>query len=550
MATTFYSYPSRILLNTGVSPVGSVIVSGLDASEFDSEIMTVSAFASRYPNITIEYAGIDITDAADRIYNNNITEWTTVFTLKNGSTLKAKRAYTYFIYSFFDKNGTIIPPGDMMAHSFMPAYGAYTNHKVCFMFMHSNITHYNGVGILQKGTANGNNYIVLDYTVDQYTNQRVEAFLSGAIIDPEDPYITDNNQTKPGGFAGFDYTSDGVDIPALPAISAASCGFVGLYNPTITELQGLAAYMWTGLLDLDTYKKIFGDPMDCILSVGIIPITPVRSVNKEALNFGNFLNTGITAYKITNQFAELDCGSVTIDGSKYTGSAMDYSPYTRAEIFLPFCGTHSISADEIMNAVVSVVYHMDLYTGACVAYVKITKTNSDGSELNSVLYQFTGNVLATIPITGADHSNFIQSILFMGAAAAASVATAGGAAPEINGAMAVGDSVSTSAHGGAAISASGINTVMSMKPNVMRSGNLAANSGFLGLKKPVITLTLPNLCRPTDENKLIGMPCQKSGTLTDFKGFNIVGTCHLDNIPCTMEELRMIDTALAKGVIV
>ena len=290
--------------------------------------------------------------------------------------------------------------------------------------------------------------------------------------------------------------------------------------------------------------------MDCILSVGIIPITPARSTNKEALNFGNFLNTGITAYKITDQFAELDCGSVTIDGSKYTSSAMDYSPYTKAELFLPFCGTHSISADEIMNATVSVVYHMDLYTGACVAYVKIAKTNSDGSDLDSVLYQFTGNVLATIPITGADHSNFIQSILFMGAAAAASVATAGGAAPEIGGAMAVGDSVSTSALGGAAISASGINTVMSMKPNIMRSGNLAANAGFLGLKKPVITLTLPNLCRPGDENKLAGMPCQMSGTLSNFKGFNIVGACHLDNIPCTMEELRMIDTALAKGVIV
>ena len=367
---------------------------------------------------------------------------------------------------------------------------------------------------------------------------------------PSDPYGLVPQDERPGGYAPGDYSGDDVDIPALPTISAAASGFVRLYNPNIGEVQSLASYLWSGAFDLATYKKLFGNPMDCFLSFGIIPITPPRSVNKEAISFANMPDPGVTAYKVISQFDEFDCGSVTIDGSKYTGSAMDYSPYTKAELFLPFCGAHSLAVDDIMDSTIAIKYHMDLYTGACVAYVKITRTNSDGSTLDSVLYQFTGNILATIPLTGADHSNFIQSMLFMGAAVAATVATAGGAAPEIGGAMAVGDSVSTSALGGAAISASGINAVMSMKPNVIRSGNLSANAGFLGLKKPVITLTCPNLCRPEDENKLAGMPCQKSGTLSNFSGFNIVGACHLDNIPCTMEELRMIDTALAKGVIV
>lgn len=387
-------------------------------------------------------------------------------------------------------------------------------------------------------------FTVYDFSQTQWTTLFINTKA------PDDPYGLQENDTLPGGYAGFDYTGDNVDIPALPTISAAASGFVRLYNPTIGEVQSLASYLWSGAFDLATYKKLFGNPMDCFLSFGIIPVTPPRSVNKEAISFANMPDPGVTAYKLTSQFAEFDCGSVSIDGSKYTGSAMDYSPYTKAELFLPFCGTHSLAVDDIMDSTISIKYHMDLYTGACVAYVKITRTNSDGSTLDSVLYQFTGNILATIPLTGADHSNFIQSMLFMGAAVAATVATAGGAAPEIGGAMAVGDSVSTSALGGAAISASGINAVMSMKPNVIRSGNLSANAGFLGLKKPVITLTCPNLCRPEDENKLAGMPCQKSGTLSEFNGFNIIGACHLDNIPCTMEELRMIDAALAKGVIV
>ena len=479
----------------------------------------------------------------------NVGDSARIIELKNGNYVTLE--YTYhsgsgtnenkqYIMKFYNANNTLFHTSsvlDIYPNESFSGYNAYN--MTLTWFLDSAIP--NKVLLLISRIIRGN--------VSGAARQDFTDWFVGTEV-PADPYGLQENETPPGGYGGFDYTGDDVDIPALPTISAAASGFVRLYNPTIGEVQSLASYLWSGAFDLATYKKLFGNPMDCFLSFGIIPVTPPRSVNKEAISFANMPDPGVTAYKLTSQFAEFDCGSVTIDSSKYTSSAMDYSPYTKAELFLPFCGTHSLAVDDIMDSTISIKYHMDIYTGACVAYVKITRTNSDGSTLDSVLYQFTGNILATIPLTGADHSNFIQSMLFMGAAVAATVATAGGAAPEIGGAMAVGDSVSTSALGGAAISASGINAVMSMKPNVIRSGNLSANAGFLGLKKPVITLTCPNLCRPEDENKLTGMPCQKSGTLSDFSGFNIIGACHLDNIPCTMEELRMIDAALAKGVIV
>lgn len=366
-----------------------------------------------------------------------------------------------------------------------------------------------------------------------------------------DPYGNNDNQTPAGGYGTFDYDGDDVDIPALPTLSAAACGFVGLYNPTAAELKALADYMWTGLLDLSTYKKIFGDPMDCILSVGIIPVTPSRSTNKEALDFGNFLSTGVTAYKITSQFTEVDCGSITVKGA--SASAMDYAPFTKAELFLPFCGTHSLAVDEIMDSTLTVKYHIDLYTGACVAYVKVAfptdgRSNSDGSKLDSVMYQFTGNVLATIPVTSANHAQFIQSVLFAAAATAATVASGGAAAAE---AAKAGEAYGIVSEGGAAISAgSAIKSVMATKPDIMKSGNLTANAGFLGLKKPVLTLTQPNLCRPEDEYKLAGMPKQTSGTLSDFSGFTVVSACHMDNILCTETERELILKALCEGVII
>ena len=365
----------------------------------------------------------------------------------------------------------------------------------------------------------------------------------------DDPYSTDDNQTPQGGYGTYDYTSETETPPQLPALSAAQVGFVSLWNPTQSEMQGLANYLWTGTFDLTNFKKLFTDPMECVLSVGIIPITPTREGAKREIVFGGSSHSGVNAYAVTEQFYVVDMGTLHITGMSQ--GALDYSPYAKASIYLPYCGAYALDVDEIMDSDISLEYHIDIYTGACVAYLTINgHLNSDGNNVNAIMYQFTGNVLASIPITGNDHSQFIQSMLFMGAAAAATVATSGagaGAAAEAGADL----GAETAATGfNKALAGSAINTVMSMKPNVLHSGNLSTTAGMLGGQKPFITMTWSNLCRPEDEYKLVGLPLHKSGTLSDFSGFTIVSACHMDNILCTDAELQMIEQALAKGVII
>lgn len=371
-------------------------------------------------------------------------------------------------------------------------------------------------------------------------------FLNGSIITTPDPYGTDNNQTPSGGYGGFDYSGDDDLPPSLPTLSAAQVGFVSLWNPSQQEMKDLADYLWTGTFDLTNFKKLFTDPMECILSVGIVPVTPTTGTATEIV-FGGSSHSGVNAKPITSQFVTVDLGKVHINGQ--SASALDYSPYVKVSIFLPYCGTYALDADDVMDADVALEYHIDIYTGACVAYLTITRTNSDGSTLHSTLYQFTGNCLASIPITGNDHSQFIQSMLFMGAAVAATVATSGAGAPALEGAAASGDVAGASAVN-AVTASSAVNSVMSMKPNVLRSGNLSSTAGLLGKQKPCITVTWPNLCRPDTEYKLLGMPVHKSGALSDFEGFTIVSAVHVENILCTEIEKQMIEQMLYKGVMV
>lgn len=381
----------------------------------------------------------------------------------------------------------------------------------------------------------------------------LNAVFDGLIPLTDDPYSTEINETEPGGYGPFDYTSETETPPQLPAVSAAQVGFVSLWNPTQTEMRDLASYLWTGTFDLTNFKKLFTDPMECVLSVGIIPITPTRKQvsnvdTKEEIVFGGSSHSGVNAYPVTEQFYIVDMGMLHIGGM--SNGALDYSPYAKASIYLPYCGTYALDVDEIMDSDISLEYHIDIYTGACVAYLTIDgHLNSDGHNVNAVMYQFTGNVLASIPITGNDHNQFIQSMLFMGAAAAATVATSGAGA---GAAASAGPDLGaeTAATGfNKALAGSAVNTVMSMKPNVLHSGNLSTTAGMLGGQKPFITMTWSNLCRPEDEYKLVGLPLHKSGTLSDFKGFTIVSACHMDNILCTDTELQMIEQALAKGVI-
>lgn len=377
----------------------------------------------------------------------------------------------------------------------------------------------------------------------------MDLILNGGLA-PNDPYGLNENDTPSGGYGDFDYTSEDETPPSLPSLSAANAGFVTLWNPSISEVGDLADYLWGPTFSVATWQKLWNDPMECLLSLGIVPVAPSTGTRAN-IYFGN-ADTGIESAPITTQFVKADMGSLRIDGR--SASYMDYAPYAKASIYLPYCGTYAMDVDEIMDADLALEYHIDIYTGACVAYLTINnRTNSDGSNVHNIMYQFTGNCLASIPVTSGDHSQLLQSLLFMGASIAATVATAGAGAASggaIEGLAAEGDVVASSGVLGAATAGSAINTVMSMKPNVMHSGNLSSTAGLLGGQKPYVTFTWSNLCRPEDEYQLVGMPIQKSGTLSDFMGFTIVSACHMDNILCTDAERSMIEQALGRGVII
>ncbi len=341
--------------------------------------------------------------------------------------------------------------------------------------------------------------------------------------DTDDPYIsggnTDPSPKPPTG--DFDNTSDPIDIPLIPTLSAVDARFITLYTPSLSELRGLASYMWSDLFSLDTLKKLFADPMQAILGISIVPFIPDRESTPSTVYVGNIATT-ITMIKVTNQYKVIDCGTLNLH--EYWGSYLDYDPYTKLEIYLPYIGTQTIAVDDVMGKAIHVVYNIDVLSGACVAFLK-----SD----DSVLYTFTGQCATQIPITSNDWASTINGVLsFTASAIKTGVAIASGeAVSSITGAISTASNVSQ------------------MKPRIQRSGSIGGAAGLMSIQKPYFILTRPRQALPENQNKYTGYPSFITSKLGDLTGMTYVYEIHLEGIPCTTEEQDEIENLLKSGVI-
>ena len=340
----------------------------------------------------------------------------------------------------------------------------------------------------------------------------------------EDPY-NPGETTQPSVPSGdFDNTSDPIDVSTLPTLSAVDTRFISLFKPDLTQLQSLATYMWGASFDLETFKKLFNDPMAAILGLSIVPVDPPAAV-PAPITLGN-ITTTISMPKITSQYVQVPCGTLNVN--EYWGAYLDYSPFTKLEIYLPYIGVQTLDADDIMGRSVEVVYNIDVLSGACVAQLKCG---------DSVLYSFAGSCAVSIPITGRDWTNMINGIIGV-ATAAAGIAVAGATG---------GASVAAAAAGGALSQTA--NSLSSMKPTVQKSGTMAAGSGLLAIQKPYLILTRPRQALPENQNKYTGYPSFITAMLGDLTGMTYVYEIHLENVNCTQAEQAEIETLLKNGVI-
>lgn len=350
------------------------------------------------------------------------------------------------------------------------------------------------------------------------THQTVQDFWSQVdTFQPNDPYDPGNISESGGGDGDFIGTNYPVDFSTVPTLSATDSGFITLFNPSLAQLQALATYLWSSF-PLDIFKKLFSNPMDCILGLSIVPIN-VPSGGTREVKVGN-VGTGINMTTASTQYVTVNCGSINLH--EYWGAYLDYSPYTKLEIYLPYIGTHALNIDDCMGKTLEVQYMVDILSGACICEIKCG---------NHVLYNFIGQCASVIPITGQDFSNVVNGIINIAGSIGSMVATGGATAP-----LAVPNMVGTVAN--------------SFKPEIEKSGSCSGTAGLMGIQKPYLILTRPKQCKPAEQNTFTGYPSYITSRLSTLSGYTKVHTIHLDNVDATEQEKAEIESLLKSGVII
>ena len=233
-------------------------------------------------------------------------------------------------------------------------------------------------GYAREGGSNNN--ATWDATQDLFENHDIK--------DTPD----DNNYT------------DKIDL-INPSLTSIGC-FATYWAMTQTEVNKLADDLFNDTF-IETISNSItfygGNPIDAIMSLRLYPFNiselgintstaNVKLFGKETTASGNIL--------LTNYSGIINFGTCTL-AERY-GNFLDYSPYTKAQLYIPYCKTVDIDISICIKKTISVKVIVDVTTGECCAVVYAD---------NIPIAYSNGKIGIDIPLTGSSTAGIGSSIL-------------------------------------------------------------------------------------------------------------------------------------------
>ena len=328
---------------------------------------------------------------------------------------------------------------------------------------------------------------------------------------------TKDNTPNPPNTPNPTDTGNG-DTPTIVPPTGQASSLFAIYNPTQAELNSFGAWLWSSNF-VDQILKLFNDPMQSI--IGLHKIFAAPSISGASTIHVGYLDSGVSSNTVGAQYTTIDCGSVRV--REQFGNVFDYSD-TDVRLYLPFIGIVPLDVMDVMRGTVSVIYHVDVITGACLAEVRVTRDASGGT-----LYQYAGDAAVRYPISSGSYMGVVSGVLGVVGGIASGIMSGGATLPLMAGAA---------------------GAMASARTQVQHSGSFAGNSGAMGAKKPYLIIERPQTAVAKDYKPYQGMGANEIKTVGSMSGYFKMTDVRLNSVQGASDtELESIRTALEQGVI-
>ena len=314
--------------------------------------------------------------------------------------------------------------------------------------------------------------------------------------DPDNPGTGDNNVDPMV-----------VDPPSISPVSAVTMQ----YAATAQEIGKLIDWLMTDDF-LQNISKIFNEPTEYLIGCKYYPFdlslhSPLGVGTVGTYRVGN-MNTpiGVTAAPIYSDFNR-KLGECSFLVEPYYGNFLDYSPYTKYDLYLPYIGYKTINPNDIVGHTLKVSYFTDLTEGRVLAQVWADTT---------MLESYEGQLAYDIPLSSSDgRERAVKTIQI----AANALGTIGGAA---YGGAAFGTPkrVAKAAVGGAISAAPDIiSQVSAMAPQIDKGGAVSSDINGFNPQDVYLIMTRPVMAQPKNFAQVQGYAASYGGTVSEFSGY-------------------------------
>lgn len=285
---------------------------------------------------------------------------------------------------------------------------------------------------------------------------------------------------------------------------------INYYIMNSTDLSVFTSYVFDTSFAQQIQNQFY-DMKSCVVSCIAVPIVRNIGTQTPITIGGNTIKhagANYNFYKLTTRVFSKDSGAIAInfpsDTWGYDYSYLDVSPYTSGSVYLPFVGVVDFDVELFaQNKSMQIKVYIDIVTGDIVYHF----LRSD-----NIVSSYAGNFGASVPIAG-------QSYNAIGAAQGM-LATLGGVATMIGGAIAENPAVAVSGLGAAVGGAVG--SMASMQRHTQINGSNSSMIGsWLGhdVKVFVVSRRPAEMAIDSAYKAVSGMPYFKGATISNLSGY-------------------------------